>query len=184
MSQLPSANVNAAPRRRAAGRVVLRERFFGMTMPEARSQMPAHSQQGKDNPAAPILTKEDAFSSEHEQPLQCVLERAALPSGRVSGRRVYVGRAGAKHPSAEACHHHKDHERNRRDGEVIVWTVRPLQLCFLHSPASSGISLAGLTQPPSFKFPSQANGPASLCRPNGHQRTAMELQDYGNPRSL
>jgi len=45
-------------------------------------------------------------------------------------RLVYSSRAGvAKHPSAEPCHHHEDHERDRRDGEVTVVAVRPLQLC-------------------------------------------------------
>ena len=56
---------------------------------------------------------------------------ATLPNGRVPCRLVYSSRAGvAKHPSPQPCHHHQDHERDRRDGEVTVVVVRPLQLCF------------------------------------------------------
>ena len=49
----------------------------------------------------------------------------------MSGRWVYGSSAGvAKHPGAEACYYHEDHERDRRRGEVTVVSVPALQLCF------------------------------------------------------
>lgn len=65
---------------------------------------------------------------------------ATLPNSRVSGRGVYGGSAGvAKHPSPQPCYHHQDNESNRRDSEVVVCAVLPLQLCFqVHSSPRPG----------------------------------------------